>query len=451
MHKTDNQVILYEQNPWWRSGKVEKPFLGDFEREIFDDLVKELSRKEVTILFGPRRSGKTTLLYELVNYLIEKKNIDSKRILFLNFDNFWLRKALLRDSLNIFLEILGESLVDLSAPIYIFLDEIHLLPKWSSQVKEIFDLKKNIKIYVSGSSGYKIIKGGGESLIGRSNYFRIMPFSFFERVNALNPRLRLPSRLNFDNHLQEFLPMTNEYNKALRDYFFFGGFPEVLNKSREEVFEIIKTYKSLILQRDILEMKKITEPMILSDLFALIADRVSSKISITNLASDLGIKFDTARKYLTYMEEANLIRLVKPFSHKKTRSLRKERKLYLIDNAFSAANILSFDLEKAIPSLAENSVFIERFGKISPFDEEIYYGASKNFSEIDFVFLEKKNWAVEVKWQERINSEDEKYVWEFSKMNPKFKPLLVTEKDLDFSSKVPKIPLFLYLLLKKEE
>ena len=90
------EIII--QNPWWKTKRVSESKLGNIRRSEFDSLKDELEEKKITCLLGPRRSGKTTLMYELIGHLL-KKGVSERNILFISFDNpspkkhifFWMR------------------------------------------------------------------------------------------------------------------------------------------------------------------------------------------------------------------------------------------------------------------------------------------------------------------------------------------------------------------------
>lgn len=440
----DTLIILAEQNPWWEKKQVPDYFLGKYQRELEKDLLGSLKEKKVTILYGLRRAGKTTFFYKTIQNLIINKITSPERILFINFENLKLRKLLLRDIISLYLERLGETLSRLPQPLYLFFDEIHNLDHWSEQIKELIDLKLKIKIFAAGSSSYKVIRGAGESLVGRGEFKRVFPLSFFEFLKAKYPSLALNERIKEKKEMVNLVLRSNEYNRALEDYFITGGFPEILEKSPIEQKELIRMYKLLILQRDIVQMKKINEPLILSDLYDLLTEKIASKLSITNLSQDLGIKFETAKKYLSYLEEVFFIKLIKPYARKKSRMLRKERKIFFIDNALATAFLLEKQRDEFLGRLAENTLLIELLRKSSSFKEEVYYGQVKNGKEIDFVFGDRQ--LLEVKYQSEIKKEDELNLWEFMKINDDLEPILLTKKTLDLKGKVKKIPLFIFLL-----
>jgi len=118
---------LIKTNRWWKDKSVEKAFLFNTKRDIFYRLKNCLNEKRITSIIGPRRVGKTTVMYQLINHLIEL-GIKEKNILFMSGDE----PLIVTNKINIekiievyFSNILHENLSDIKTRIYIFIDEIH--------------------------------------------------------------------------------------------------------------------------------------------------------------------------------------------------------------------------------------------------------------------------------------------------------------------------------------
>ena len=78
-------MSLYDFNPWWKTSSVPKHFTGQ-KRELFDNIDSFLDYRQIIILFGLRRAGKTTLLYQIIDFLLRKKEVDHFNILYFSFD-----------------------------------------------------------------------------------------------------------------------------------------------------------------------------------------------------------------------------------------------------------------------------------------------------------------------------------------------------------------------------
>lgn len=279
------EIII--QNPWWKTKRVSESKLGKIRRSEFDLLKEELEDKKITCLLGPRGSGKTTLMYELVEHML-RNCISERNILFISFDNPKIRLSLqhnfdetIREYSN---TMIREPIDRLSGNAYVFLDEIHKLDDWGNIIKYWQDLGLKIKFIVSGSSSLRILKGSGESLLGRINFHLLLPLKFSEFTGKA---VRVDFR-NYDDIKKahdELLLEKQELLIKLDEYILKGGFPEVFDITDiERVYEVLKQYKTLTINRDILDLKDIKEPRILSDLADLLSDHMAQRISYSAFA-----------------------------------------------------------------------------------------------------------------------------------------------------------------------
>ncbi|MGB9613403.1 MAG: AAA family ATPase, partial [Candidatus Margulisiibacteriota bacterium] len=163
-------------NPWWRTGRVPDELKLVYQRPILRKLISYLNLDRIVVLKGPRRTGKSTLLYQIIDSLI-LNGVSPQSILYLSFDDIDAR-AELSLIIKAYEEILSKNIAE-TKETYCLLDEVHFLDNWSFQIKKYFDRKFPIKFIVSGSSA-SLIKKGAESLAGRTVEEIILPFSFKE-------------------------------------------------------------------------------------------------------------------------------------------------------------------------------------------------------------------------------------------------------------------------------
>ena len=146
--------------------------------------------RQIILLFGIRRAGKTTLMHQLIDHLLRDQQVDPFRIVYFSFD---LQELGLEGILESYeLEILKQDIRD-AEKIYLFLDEIQKLNDWSNKVKILYDQYPNLKIILSGSAALPLQKGTKESLAGRFFEFRVDPLSFNEFLEFLLPGQRVSS------------------------------------------------------------------------------------------------------------------------------------------------------------------------------------------------------------------------------------------------------------------
>ena len=333
-----------------------------------DDL-KISQGKEITIISGIRRCGKSTLLQE-----IRTKNKESDY--FLNFDDERLIQFTVEDFqllYEVFIELFGEQST-------FYFDEIQNVKNWERFVRRLYDTGK--KVYLTGSNASMLSRELGTHLTGRYIQYELFPFSFKEFL-----------KLNQVNYTPEdFFKTTGKSNlkKWFNQYFKAGGFPEYLqNRNRD----YLKSLYESILYRDVLVRNKLTNEKEILELMYYLSSNISRLASYNSLKNIIGVKnATTVKRYLEYLQNTYLLFLVNKFDYSLKKQLLNPKKVYLIDNAL--ANEIGFHTSEDNGYLLENLVFIElrRRGK------QVYY--FKNNFECDFLIREKNKItaAIQVSW-----------------------------------------------------
>lgn len=441
------EIII--QNHWWKQKSVDSSKIGKILREDFSRLKEDIGTKKITCLIGPRRAGKTTLMYNLISNLI-KSGTKPERILFTSLDSpkirLYLEKefdSFLREYAN---TVVKEPIDRLTSNIYIFLDEIHKLEDWGNIIKYWQDLGLKIKFIISGSSSLRILKGSGESLLGRINFHTILPLKFSEF-----------SGRKIDCDFTEIEALTKSCNKLLlekqdiliklQEYLLKGGFPEVCSIDNEKAWEILKQYKALTITRDILDLKDIKEPRILNDLCDLLADSMTERINYSKYSDILKIKVDTVKNYMTYLEEAFLIYTAYQYSKKQVISTRKEKKLLFIDHGLRNSLLLKEIDELEKTKIIENIVFIHILHlKKKELFPKIFYWLDKSRNEIDIVVdINRKIIPIEIKYTNNISPHDLQGLLHFCEKYKK-EGIVITKDLLKKEGLLTYIPAWLFLL-----
>ncbi len=147
------------------------------KRELFSKLAEELKTRQIISVTGLRRTGKSTLLKQLVDNLIGSEHVARENILFYSFDE---EQPKLEEIIKDYEARTGKGILKEKNMVYIFLDEIQKLENWQNQVKYYYDNYSNIKFFISGSASLFIKKHVQESLAGRIYEFVLSPLSFRE-------------------------------------------------------------------------------------------------------------------------------------------------------------------------------------------------------------------------------------------------------------------------------
>ncbi|MCL4415615.1 MAG: AAA family ATPase, partial [Actinobacteria bacterium] len=208
------------------------------KRILFNELKSHLSKKEISLIIGPRQSGKTTLMLLLKDFLIK----EGERVVFLNLDvetdrSYFLSQSRLISKIQ--LEI-GKNKG------FVFIDEIQRKEDAGLFLKGIYDLNLPYKFIVSGSGSIELKEKIHESLVGRKRIFELTTLTFEEFVN-------FKTDYKYENNLDEFFEVENDRTKEIfEEYLYFGGYPRIVlaESILEKQIEMNEIYQSY-LEKDI--------------------------------------------------------------------------------------------------------------------------------------------------------------------------------------------------------
>ncbi|PIZ16278.1 hypothetical protein COY52_07490 [Candidatus Desantisbacteria bacterium CG_4_10_14_0_8_um_filter_48_22] len=411
--------IYYALNPWWEG----KDFESGIPRQVYlDKLSKNIERKQIEIIAGSRRIGKTTVLRQIARHVLEKK-IPAKNILFLSLDHPRLSGVPLTEHLNYFRRIFK---LRREEKVYLFLDEVQESANWEAELKAIYD-NENVKIICSGSTP-SLIRNQGGRLTGRQITTVLYPLDLKE---FLSFRKETPSQS--ENY---------RYENLAEDYLSTGGYPEnVLNPSDEYLNNLLQD----ILAKDLAGSFHPKKQNIFRDLMRLLAAGVSSRTSFNRLSNILGISLDTVKEYIAYLESSFLIKSVEKWSASYTDRIYSTKKIYFIDTGLQSL----FTGRSSLGAKAENAVLMHFLRK----GEQCGYFAESE-REIDFAHGAYENPAgTEVKYVSEFNWKDKKFsgVRLFLARFPAAKEITIVTKSAEdemkaSSARITVIPLWKFLL-----
>ena len=389
MNEEELLTELTEQNPWWRDGKIK---LKDnlIIRDIYPQLINELKSKQITGLIGLRQIGKTTLLKQQINHLL-KNNINKKNILYFSFDSIKEENIIKKIISLYFSRILKKPAYELKDTIYLFFDEVQKIKDWSDDLKSFYDKEYPLKIYISGSSSMNILKGSGESLIGRINIHKIYPFSFGEYLKYNGMQLETISLDNIK------YPVEAEKIKILfEEYLKIGGLPGLYGLEEVQLKQAIKTMIDLTFYRDIVNMFNIKRTDIMEGLFYCFVKNSGNTLNYNNLSISLKTKFETIKTYIDYLNTSFMIQKSLFFSQSTVKTFEKNPKVYVADNAFFLLNGTKMGL------IVETCVF----NHLLKYESRLSYWQDKKNKEVDIIVGKKSPLPIEVKYRSNIRKED---------------------------------------------
>lgn len=364
--------VFQLQNPWRYSNNYKFYFA---KRNILPELIKNLKNKKILGLIGSRQVGKSSLLYLLIEHLLNSK-VNVKNIFYFNLDNFTLHE--LFENISTLFDFIGQE----RGRVYIFIDEIQRLKNPGLFLKEIYDLNLNIKIIYSGSSQIEIKSKLKEHLVGRVRQFEIQ-------------------RLSFGEYLAFRKPITKK--EAFEEYIIHGGYPEVaLSKNNNEKKLILRDIYQAYIQKDIIELLHVENPTAFNKLLILLAHQIGSLLNIENLAGNLKIKRKEVEKYISILENTFIIKRIYPFYKNYKKEITKTPKIYFLDLGLRNLLLKDFfptDLRDDKGKLFENFYFLELLHQDPYALNTINYWRTTNQTEIDFIIKSEKSLqAIETKW-----------------------------------------------------
>lgn len=211
----------------------------DIKGIVHRDYDIPMNSKKIVSLMGVRRSGKSSILFDLINKLrvYEQK----ENIIYINFEDDRLYPLELR-SLDLLMESYYELFPDKrSEKVYLFLDEIQAVENWEIYIRRIYDTL-NLQIFITGSSAKLLSTEVATSLRGRTISYEIFPFSFKEYLNfkGIDVNLHSSKSLSF-------------VKNALESYLIDGGFAETINEDEQISRKILSDYLELIVYKDIVD------------------------------------------------------------------------------------------------------------------------------------------------------------------------------------------------------
>ena len=362
------QRALSFWNGWWYGESVPDSIP---RKEYLDDLIPLLDLREILVLMGIRRSGKSTLLYQMIDHLL--KTMPPRNICYINFDDDALI-PFVRDP--DFLQTVYETYLEEQEPagrVFLFFDEIRNLENWEAWVKKMYDRNRDVKFIITGSSSSLLRKEYASLLTGRIITTEIYPLSFGEYLTFTDLDLA-------GNALGYLLNRKPAIKRKLTGYMKYGGFPEVVLQEVERFkIEQLKNYFTGIIARDVLMRYSLRDASKIEGLSHLLLTSIATPASARRLGNTLGISPHTVLDYIRILEEVYLVQTLPFFSYSLKEQVSRQKKVYCIDSGIK--NAISFTFSRDMGRTAENIVFIS----LKRSGSEVFYWKNEKGWEVDFV------------------------------------------------------------------
>jgi len=432
---------LQYENPWWLTKEIPTTYKEMSKRLYFDlfyPFVTETDIRRAVVLMGPRRVGKTVMMFHTIDQLINE-NINPQRIFFIGIDN----PIYVNLSLQEILDLCKESVkVENLENCFVFFDEIQYLKDWERHLKVLVDIYPKTKFIVSGSAAAALKWYSTESGAGRFTDFMLPPLTFQEFIHLKN-RDHLITKGTIEHGEKQIpycLPLNvNELNDEFIQYLNFGGYPEVVlsEKIQKDMGRYVKNdIVDKVLLRDLPSLYGIRDVQELNRFFTYIAYNTGNEFSYETMSKDSGILKETLKKYLEYLEAAFLIKVLNKVDINAKRLKRiTSFKVYLTNPSLRTALFSPVKAtDNEMGNMVETAILSQWMHRENLDLSYARWKDGKNEGEVDLVLVDDKRfkpiWGVEIKWSNRYFEKPQELssLIQFCKSN-NFKSSLVTSID----------------------
>lgn len=342
---------------------------GLIKRESQKEIERYIKQKEIVLITGVRRGGKSSLMKLICDDIIAKFNAQANNILYLNFEDERFIDFTVKD-----FEPLYEAFIEIENPKgrkYIFLDEIQNVKGWEKWVNRLYEFE-DAKIFVTGSNSTMLSSEISTALTGRNRQVVNWPFSFREF-------LILKGYSTDEKNLYR-REKKAEIKRLFNEYLRLGGFPEVL---KIQDTSLLEQYFKDIIYRDVIARYSIRNTREIKELTLFLASNIGTVQSYKNLKDLIGVRsLNTVKNYLEILSNVFLFFYIDMFAYSIKRQIYNPSKVYCIDTALSRS--VSFEFSRNIGHIYENLVFLE----LKRRNEDVYYWKSKRGKEVDFILKE---------------------------------------------------------------
>jgi uncharacterized protein len=314
----------------------------------------------IKVITGIRRSGKSTLLKQIIDELKES-GVNKEKIIYINFED--IEMSFIKNDMDLNSYIKKQIKDD--QKYYLLFDEIQNVVDWEKAVNS-FKATKNVSIFITGSNSNLLSGELATLLAGRYVSFKIQPFSFKEVCDLKG------------------IEDKDEIEKAFEDYMKWGGMPQRFYfKDEQETKNYLMDLYDSIVVKDIISRYKVKDVELLNKILEYLMSTPAQQFSVTNIVNFLknenrNCSNETLYNYLSYITNSFIMNKAKRYDIKGKRVLSTNDKYYLTD--LGLGQVKSSIKTKGKGSVLENIVYNELINR----GYEVLVGKSDS-SEIDFI------------------------------------------------------------------
>jgi len=357
------KTLLFE----WKDRKLPEVIRRDTKL----DITFQQGTNNATVITGFRRIGKTYMLYEAIETLLETH--PREEVVYINFED----ERIISPTTDLLTDLIPEiQAVYGKKPKYLFLDELQLIPNWSKWVRRILD-SETVMLFITGSSSKMSSAELPTELRGRAWEVKVNPLTFSEFLRFKKTGVDFEKLAYVKEEMARFRFLFDEYLT-------YGALPAVVLTPQEKKQELLQSYFQTVVQKDIAERQKIENDTALRTLLKLLLN--SSYITISKLynsfkSMNISVGKSTIDNYLSYIESSYFMNELYIQSPVVINQLQYPRKVYFVDTGFMTA--LSTKFSKNTGRLFENIIF----HKLRRENEMIFYYKDDRGNEVDFTIL----------------------------------------------------------------
>ena len=350
----------------------------EYKRPQFSEVLERMNepRKFIQVLAGPRQIGKSTLIDQVLaecrlpHYLYNADGVDEN-------DNDWIRR--IWESARIQMDTRQQT------EAVLVIDEIHKIKQWSEIVKREWDAdtrsRRQLKLFLLGSSRLMLRKGLTESLAGRFELIRLGHWPFQEMGDA--------------------------FGWTLDEWIYFGGYPgsasliKDMRRWRKYVKESLVTPA---IEKDVILTSKIYKPTLMKQLFELGCSYSAEFLSLTKALGQLqdAGNVTTLSSYLEILNQCNLLAGLQRYANDEARRYQSIPKYQVYNNALlTAYKGTTYEKDRIDPQIwgrwVESAVGAYLLGGAEEGGYSVCYWRERS-DEVDFIIVcQGESVALEVK------------------------------------------------------
>ena len=326
--------------------------------KYLDLLIKNKDTDYVKLLIGVRRSGKSTLLLLMENYLIGN-GVSKENIININFEK--IKNDYLKDGKELHNYI--ENKIKNKDKYYLFLDEVQEIEEWARVVNSL-RVSYNVDIYATGSNARMFIGEHLTYLAGRYLSIYVYPFSYEEYISFTN------NDKEFNKHYYNFLK---------------SSFPGVVREEDREIREMLShdVFKA-IFDRDIMLRGNISDSNLLNNVSRYLLEHISAPISVNKITNTLNsegvnISYKSVNKIVELMEDAFFVYPCYRYDIKGKEILKQSPKYYVVDFGIRSEIVPNSLANQG--RILENFIYLELIKK----GYKVFTGRTDRNYEVDFI------------------------------------------------------------------